>query len=187
MLHTGQPLRLCLDLNIWVADLLALHAGRSGSAAQLLVDCVRRGHSPLGPVQLVISWGMLNRLEDVLTRVLQVDRPLAQHYTAMIARYAAEGPASHAPNLSLGGTGLIALRDTEDAHVLDTARAGRANLLVTRNFGDFIPGDTRVRVPGEVATVRDPAGHTVIIAQPGQVLRWFAQGTIPSSVERRGE
>jgi hypothetical protein len=31
--------------------------------------------------------------------------------------------------LTLGGTGIIGLRDTEDAHLLETAIAGRADFL----------------------------------------------------------
>lgn len=178
------PVRLCLDLNIWVADLLALHAGRTGTACQVLVDAVRRGASPLGPVQLVVSWGMLNRLETVLTRVLNVDRSLAQQYVTMIARYAADGPSAHAPYILLGSSGLLPLRDEEDGHVLDTACAGKASILVTRNFRDFegtgTPSSARLITPGELAMHTTPDGHIVRIASPGQVVRWFKDGRVSS-------
>jgi len=176
------PLRLCLDLNIWVADLLALHAERTGTSCQLLVDVVRRGVSPLGPVQLVVSWGMLNRLETVLIRVLNVDASLAQQYVTMIARYAADGPHAHAPYILLGPSGLVPLRDEEDGHVLETARAGKASVLVTRNFRDFdgtgTRSPTRVIVPGQLATHTAPDGHVVRIASPGEVIRWLKDGRI---------
>ena len=41
------------------------------------------------------------------------------------------GYAGTAPYIVLGGTGLMPMRDQEDAHVLDTAVAGQAHLLVT--------------------------------------------------------
>jgi hypothetical protein len=41
-------LRLCLDLNIWVAALLADRKGRSNTAAQYLVEVVRCGYAPVG-------------------------------------------------------------------------------------------------------------------------------------------
>jgi predicted nucleic acid-binding protein len=42
----------------------------------------------------------------------------------------------------LGGTGVIALRDVEDLHVLEIAIAGKADFLVTANFKDFTLRDT---------------------------------------------
>jgi len=176
--QAAPPVRVCLDLNIWVADLLALHTGRSGTASQLLVDAVRGGDSPLGPIQLVISWGMLNRLEAVLVRVLQVDPSLAQQYVTMIGRYASDGPNAHAPYVLLGPSGLVPLRDEEDTHVLATASAGKANVLVTRNFRDFAHPGIQVRTPGEFATFSTADGHLVHIASPGQMVRWFREGRI---------
>jgi hypothetical protein len=61
-----QVLRLCLDLNIWCAVLLADRKGRQSTVSQCLVEIVRQGNCVLAPVQLVISWGMLNRLHLVL-------------------------------------------------------------------------------------------------------------------------
>ena len=42
------------------------------------------------------------------------------------------------PLLTLGGTGLLSLKDTEDAGVLDTAIAESTNSLATANFKDFM-------------------------------------------------
>ena len=59
-------LRLCIDLNIWVAALLADRKGRSNTAAQYLVELVRSGVSPVGEVSLIISLGMLDELRSVI-------------------------------------------------------------------------------------------------------------------------
>jgi predicted nucleic acid-binding protein len=63
------------------------------------------------------------------------------------------------PQLSLGGTGVIPIRDTEDAHVLETAIAGKADVLITANFKDFISKDTEVVIPGRHAVYRSPDDH----------------------------
>ena len=47
-------LRLCIDLNIWVAALLADCKGRSNTASQYLVELVRSGASPVGELSGVI-------------------------------------------------------------------------------------------------------------------------------------
>lgn len=65
-------LRLCLDLNIWCAALLADLKGRQGTSCQCLVEIAQQGLCTLGPAQLIISWGMLNRLRLVLERNLNV-------------------------------------------------------------------------------------------------------------------
>jgi predicted nucleic acid-binding protein len=137
-----MTLRLCLDLNVLVANLLARAKGRQGTACQALVEAVRRGRCAAGPVQLVISWGMLDRLEDVLRQQLGIARGTAQRYRASLAALAVAGPSGLPPSLTLGGTGVVPLHDLEDRHVLETALAGRADWLVTANLADFIaPGD----------------------------------------------
>jgi hypothetical protein len=56
-------LRLCLDLNIWVAALLADRKGLTNTGSQYLVEIVRSGSSPVGAVNLIISLGMPGRTE----------------------------------------------------------------------------------------------------------------------------
>jgi predicted nucleic acid-binding protein len=171
-------LRLCLDLNIWCAALIADRKGRQGTASQSLVEIVRQGHCALGPVQLVISWGMLNRLRTVLERSLNVPHLAADLYIDAIRGYAQLGPTGASPQLTLGGVGVIALQDVEDAHVLETALAGRANVLVTANFRDFISNDTHVIVP-ERHAVHVAAAHVVYIVHPYLMMDWLRQGHIP--------
>ena len=145
----ARPLRVCLDLNIWCGRFLSVKAGRKGSATQMLVNMVRRGRFEELPVQLIISWGMLNRLGTVLTREWQVPHDTAELLTGAIAQYASLGPSGLTPHLLLGGTGVAPLRDVEDAHVLDTAIAGRADYLVTHDLADFDHKDLKVIKPNE--------------------------------------
>lgn len=112
----SKKLHLCLDLNIWCAALLSEKKGRSDSSSQRLVEIVREGKCSLGEVQLIISWGMLNRLRKVLEKNLGVSSLATMMYINAIQAYAQQGVS-----LTLGGTGVIPIQDTEDAHVLETA------------------------------------------------------------------
>lgn len=171
-----QPFRICLDLNIWCAALLSDAAGRFGSATQELVQQVRRGVTGFGPTQLVISWGMLNRLGQVLER-LRFSRAAAETIIAEIALIAQVGPVELSPLVILGGTGLAPLRDVEDQHVLDAAFAGRAQLLVTANFQDFVTYGTVVHQPGRVA-VEKRVRQEMVIAHPHVAVEWVRNGEI---------
>lgn len=182
-------LRLCLDLNIWCAAFLAEKQGRTGTDVQELVDIVRRGECPLGPTQLVVSWGMLTRLRKVFEDDWRVDRSLVDPLIAAIAGYARLGPAGVAPYLLLGGTGLMPLRDSEDAHVLETAVAGAADILVTRNFRDFAGYQMEILRAGRVARYHG-IHHDVIIADPHDAMTWVHAGRIelpPAAAAARPE
>jgi predicted nucleic acid-binding protein len=120
--------RWCLDLNIWCAALLADLKGHQNSSCQNLVKIAQEGRCNSDLVQLIISWGMLNRLQSVLVR-LGINAADAFTYIDVIRSY-----ASLSPSVTLGGTGVIPLQDEEDRHVLETALAGKANFLVTANF-----------------------------------------------------
>lgn len=96
----SKVLRLCLDLNIWCAALLAEFKGRQNTSCQCLISIVREGKCSLGEVKLVISWGMLNRLKKVLTTNLQVESNTANLYIETILGY-----AQLSPQLTLAGTG----------------------------------------------------------------------------------
>ncbi|MBW4554061.1 MAG: PIN domain-containing protein [Aphanocapsa sp. GSE-SYN-MK-11-07L] len=128
-------LRICLDLNIWCAALLADCKGRKNTASQSLVSMVRQGFCLSSPVQLIISWGMLNRLQKVL--VHNVSTQTADLYISAIAAYTHVGVIGSSPQLTLGGTGVIPIHDLEDAHVLETAIAGQATILITANFKQY--------------------------------------------------
>jgi predicted nucleic acid-binding protein len=176
----AAALRVCLDLNVWCAALLADRKGRRNTASQCLVAMVRQGSCLSSPVQLVISWGMLNRLLKVLVQNLQVSSQTAELYISTIAAYAHLGAVGTSPQLTLGGTGVIPLQDTEDAHVLETAIAGRANVLITANFKDFISKDVQVVIPDRHAVYRGPDDHAFQIVHPYLMMDWIRSGQIPS-------
>jgi predicted nucleic acid-binding protein len=168
-------LRLCLDLNVWVAALLADRKSHSNTASQYLVKVVRCGRSPVGAASLVISLGMLDELRSVIIEHLKLSIETADDYVSLVERYAALGP-----QLTLGGTGIVGLKDLEDAHVLETAIAGRADFLVTANFKDFIVDrDTRIIIPDRYAIHYNPA-HTVQIVHPFQITDWLRNDSFPA-------
>jgi predicted nucleic acid-binding protein len=176
---TTSIIHLCLDLNIWYSALLADRLDRQGTATQSLVEIAKQGVCSLGQVQLVISWGMLNRLRLALQRDSSIPQSAIDLYISAIGGYAQLGPAGGGPQLSLGGTGIISLQDSEDAHVLETALAGRATVLVTANFEDFISKDTNIIVPRRHAIHFFPA-HAFHIAHPYLMMEWIRAGQIPS-------
>jgi PIN domain len=170
-------LRLCLDLNIWCGELIAEQRGRKDTAVQQLVEIARSGQSTLGPVQLIISWGMINRLRKVYVQDLQIPGAIADTLLGAVSGYASLGPAGMNPMLTLGGTGVVPLTDTEDAHVLETCIAGQAHILVTANFKDFLTGDMQVLEPNRIALYTYPKGK-LLISHPYVMSEWFRQGKI---------
>jgi predicted nucleic acid-binding protein len=174
-----EILRVCLDLNIWCAALLADRKDRQNTASQSLVTMVRQGACLSLPVQLIISWGMLNRLRKVLVQDLKVSTQTADLYIGTIAAYAHLGAMGASPQLTLGGTGVIPLRDTEDAHVLETVSAGQANFLITANFKDFISKETEVVIPGQHAVYRGPDRGFQIV-HPYLMMDWLRSGEMPA-------
>lgn len=159
-------MRACPDLNIWVADILARRDGRSGSACQLIVNAVR-GLAPAPPLQLVVSWGMLDRLQAVLTEQLGFEASTAGDLADAISSYAEQGPS-----LTLGGAGVIPIHDGEDRHVLETAWAGGATVLVTIDFGGFLSADAEVLIAGRLAKLRR-AGQGLFLVHPFTLAAWL--------------
>jgi predicted nucleic acid-binding protein len=167
-------LRLCLDLNVWVAALLCDRKGKTHSGSQYLVEIIRSGSSPAGAVELVISLGMLDELKSVIVEHLRLTSDTADAYVSAIEGYARLGT-----QLTLGGTGVIALKDTEDAHVLETAIAGKADFIVTANFKDFIVRrDTKIEIPDRHG-IFSSAAHSLQIVHPSLMFTWLKQGTVP--------
>lgn len=172
----SKSLRICLDLNIWCAALIADAKGRQETACQILVRIVRQGKCSLGTVNLVISWGMLNRLQQVLQTnpKLSVLRDDAVTYTNLISTY-----AKLSPQLTLGGTGVLPLRDEEDRHVLETSLAGKADILVTANFADFLVKDVQI-IQNNQHAIYFSSEHKFHIVHPFLMIKWLNQGYIPN-------
>jgi predicted nucleic acid-binding protein len=125
----SRRLRICLDLNIFVAAEIALAKGRHDTTPLRLVEACRGGR-----FDLVVSRAMLDRLIDVLRRQpLNLSLALATERSNLIAEMSALS------NLLVVGAGVMPLVDTEDRGVLEAALAGHADYLATYNLEDFAP------------------------------------------------
>jgi predicted nucleic acid-binding protein len=159
-------LRVCLDLNVWLGAFLSEKLGRTETATQTLVDAVRTGVCEQGPVSLIVSWGMLNRLQSVLTEQ-GFDAQRAIRLIEVISTYAREGPS-----LTLGGIGVLPLDDEEDRHVLETAFAGRADLLVMQNLRDFAAANVQTLVEN-LAYGAARGVDKILILHTNPAAAWF--------------
>lgn len=180
------PLRVLLDVNVWVANLLAAAKGRRGTAAQKVVSMIAggrwgdQGHE----AQLVVSHEMLETLEVVLKR-RGATSDSAEAYTEAIKGVMKFGPEELDPYLLLGGREQFGMADIEDAGVLATAFASKTALLVTDNLKDF-----RTKDSGRVDTrmIRTSSGTRqlyalrhrrsdvdLVVAHPLDVMAWLEQ------------
>jgi predicted nucleic acid-binding protein len=171
----AKAFRWCLDLNIWCAALLADLKGTQDSACQNLVEIVRNGRCKDGEVELIISWGMLNRLQSVLVR-LGIEENIALNYVDVIRAY-----GSLNPSLTLGGTGIIPLQDEEDRHVLETALAGKAHVLITANFQDFLGKETQMLIPEKHYRYAAP-DQSLEIVHPYLMMEWLRLGVLSKKI-----
>lgn len=64
-----RAVRVCLDVNIFVADFLSGRHGNPAGASSKIVDLFRSGTSRLDPLRLLPSWRMPKTLEIVLERL----------------------------------------------------------------------------------------------------------------------
>lgn len=179
-----QPLRVLLDVNVWVANLLASAKGWQGTAVQKIVSMVASGRWADGDreVQLVISYEMLETLEIVLDR-LGATPEGAESYIDAIIGIMKFGPEELGPYLLLGGHEQFAMADTEDARVLATAFASGTALLVTDNLKDFRTRTSRrvdTRIVKASSTTRQlytlrhqRSGIDLIVAHPLDVASWL--------------
>src|SRR5206468_691044 len=99
-----RPIRLYLDVNVWVSHLLALQNNRTGTAGSELVSIVAAMSCPAGPVQLVASWRTLATLEDVLVRIGFGNQEVLDFSASLVGLMKA-GPESFDPHLLPEGGG----------------------------------------------------------------------------------
>jgi PIN domain len=190
-----EPFRLCVDLNVWVSNYLAIAKNLRGTVSQYIVEAVQDGRSAVGPIQLVVSHAMLSRLLEVLTRK-GASLDSATRFISLIEAISRLGPSGDFPHVVLGG-GAIPTRDArmpiydpydlaalpprfdlEDDRVIDTAIARRANALVTANIRDFVERHDTVISPNRVH-IRHSAGHDLFIVRPAEMAAWLRTGKMP--------
>ncbi|WP_187972384.1 PIN domain-containing protein [Aquibium microcysteis] len=180
----SAPLWVLLDVNIWVANLMATGRGRRGTTAQRIVSMIANGRWGDGgrEVQLIVSLDMLDTLEQVLGR-LEASSVNAQAYSEAVRDIMKHGPEELDPYLLLGGREQFAIADVEDAGVPATAFAARAHLVVTDNLKDFrtkesLRVDTRIVAtsagPRQLHALRHRrADVDLIVAHPLDVMSWL--------------
>ncbi|WP_377293233.1 PIN domain-containing protein [Rhizobium sp. SG2393] len=182
-----RPVRVLLDVNIFVGNIIALDRGHKGTATQTLVSMVSRHIWGTGDrSQLVISFKMIDTLETVLRRLhFREDRITA--YSGSIVDIMRYGPDALDPYLILGGEERFALSDVEDAGVFATAFGARADILVTDNLKDFASKDASVvdtqtvhsssSGPRRLQALRyEIGGADLIVAHPFDVMQWMRRG-----------
>jgi hypothetical protein len=172
--------RICLDLNVWVADFLAARRRRRGGQQPMAGGRGARRGVSCRALQLVVSLGMLERLVSVLVRRFAVDPAVADAAARAIGTIATVGPAGDFPYVLAGG-GTYPIRDAEDRHVLEVAVAGRADVLATANMADFdMDGIAKVGDGARVRIYVSPGGAKLVIAHPDQVRDWLREGVAPT-------
>jgi len=196
-------IRVALDINVLVADLLAGMRGRRGTAAATLVNMVRRGTCPAGPLQLITSLPVIENYANVLRRHFDYDAADADEKAWILQQYALEGPAPNAPYVTVGA-GYIPFeteeelrrsivahasrKDTDklfheiqdDRYVLETALAGRADILATGDMQGFAKGPA-VSFQRDDVILFPFAGRDLVIATPQFVVHWLSQGIVPNA------
>jgi len=159
--------RICIDLNVWCSAALADFAVKRGTASQSIVEAVRSHGSERGGTTLVISLGMLQHLAIVL----QGDLDFSLEETARVVGRA-ESYAFPSPSLTLGGVGVLPIRDAEDRHVLETAWSGGADVLTTSDLRGFVGAEAETLVPARVYRLRR-ADQALIVAHPFETAAWL--------------
>lgn len=189
-MNTPGAIRLLLDINILVSDVLSRARGRQSTASQKLVDAALAGKLGGTAIQLVVSVPMLDKFQDVLLR-LGAELSDAEAARLALIDLARSGPDALDPYLLLDRSDVsFPLVDLEDAGVLATAFAARADLLITDNLSDFtaaggtITNTSRARhSDGRMRQLtrqvfRSPSGHRLTILHPLDVLAAVSSGTL---------
>ncbi|MCD2173828.1 PIN domain-containing protein [Rhizobium sp. C4] len=182
-----RSVRVLLDVNIFVANIMAYDRGHTGTATQSLVSMVSaQTWGMTRKSQLIISFEMIDTLEAVLRRMhFSEDRIKA--YSGSIIDIMRSGPEQLDPYLILGGEERFAMPDIEDAGVLATAFAADADLLVTDNLSDFTTKDsvvintqrlnTKASGPRILQALRyQVGGGDLVVAHPFDVMQWLRLG-----------
>ncbi|WP_326912880.1 PIN domain-containing protein [Rhizobium johnstonii] len=198
-----RPVRVLLDVNVFVGNIMAHDRGHKGTAIQTLVSMVSSQKWGIDDrAQLVISFERVETLETVLRR-LQFTEDRIKAYTNSIIDIMKYGPDPLDPYLILGGEERFAMSDAEDAGVLATAFGAEADILVTDNLRDFATKNASV-VDTQVVNTTHSGQRTLqalryeigsadlIVAHPFDVMQWmrlgydFTPATLWNSIQEPG-
>jgi hypothetical protein len=195
--------RLAVDINVFVADILSSRPQGRASASTRIVEAVREGRCPAGPVQFIASLPMIENFADVLRRRLGYSQRDADEKAWLLEQYALDGPMPSHPYVSVG-SGYIPFETEEqlrgaaeshfrpenvgklfnevqdDRYVLETALVGRADILVTADVGGFRKGGA-IRFTRDDVLLFPLADRALLIGSPHFASYWLFQGTVPDA------
>jgi predicted nucleic acid-binding protein len=183
-----QPLRIVLDVNIFVSDVISRRLGRTGTTSQKLVNAMLAGKIGDRPAQLVISLAMLESFRGALLRLRAPPATIEAASNALLD-LTRNGPDRLDPYLLLDtGHAAFSTRDREDAGVLAVAFAADADLLITDNLADFETKDcvsietSRARHANgserqlSCQVHRSPTGRKLVVAHPLDLAARMTRG-----------
>ena len=203
LLTDERIIRLAVDINVFVADILSSRPQGRASASTRIVEAVREGRCPAGAIQFVASLSMIENFADVLRRRLGYSRSDADEKAWLLEQYALDGPMPSHPYVSVGSgnvpfeteeqlrraaeshlrpenAGKLFNEVQDDRYVLETALAGRADILVTADVAGFRKGSA-VRFTRDDVLLFPLADRALLIGTPHFVSYWLFQGTVPDA------
>lgn len=201
--NDDRVVRLALDVNVFIADILSRRQRRRNTATIRIVDAVRNGVCPAGPVQLITSVPIIETFANVLQRRLGYDAHMAEERAWILEEYTRQGPMQSRPHVTVGAGYIPFATEAEmrqsiethmkrkdvdklfheiqdDRYVLETALAGNADILVTSNIADFCR-DPAVKLQRADVVLYPFANRMLVIATPQFTSHWLDQGIIPDA------
>jgi len=173
------------DINVLVSKLYADKAAKSSTISQKVVLHLVSGSINGDPVQIAMSFKMLDTYREVLLRKEYPEALVEEEISALVDMMKF-GPAGFDPHIVLGGSPDPALKDLEDGGVLATVYAAHAGILITDNLKDFAGQDaetyrtSRVQAPDGNPLWGAPRIHGELLklgVDIGQTAISFATGT----------
>jgi hypothetical protein len=101
VLTAERIIRLAVDINVFIADILSSRPQGRASASTRIVEAVREGRCPAGPVQFIASLPMIENFANVLLRRLGYGRSEADEKAWLLEQYALDGPMPSHPYVAV--------------------------------------------------------------------------------------
>ena len=184
-------LRVCFDANVWVAFLLSESRGDTGGLPSRLIGLATGGGRNGTRIQLVLNHELIDTVLRVLTRQGITPASIVA-FISSLTDLAALGPTGEEPGLLLSGRDQIAMHDREDAGILASCFAQRADMLVTDNLRDFKTNDAE-RLDTRTVRLRDGVrrqlflliherqdGIALVVMHPVDAFSWLDAGRRPT-------
>jgi|SRR5579872_991336 len=175
------------DVNVLVSKLNADRAGRSSTISQKIIRHLTAGSIIGEPVQIAMSFKMLDTYREVLLRKDYPEELVDESISSLIGMMKF-GPLGFDPHIVLGGSPNPALKDNEDGAVLAAAYAAKANILITDNLKDFAGQDAETFQTSHGKTPKGttrelycvirsrPDGKELAIVHPADFVSWIERG-----------